>query len=212
MGEIPDLNLFMMCHQLEASALTTLSPEYTIRSSRPDELGIWKAFPFDTPEEAVENEQFMTDFFLTAYAGREDQFFERTKFVCDARDVPVATGMIWPSYRELTTVHWFKVVLSHEGRGIGRALLSELMQQVPLDDYPVYLHTQPGSYRAIKLYSDFGFRVIVNENTGTRPNDYVEALRHLEAVMPPREFRRLDTVVAPRRFEEVLARHSTIEF
>jgi GNAT superfamily N-acetyltransferase len=212
MDEIPDLNLFMMCERLDPDALAPLPSGYTIRSSRPDELDVWKAFPFDTPEEAAANEQFMTDFFATVYGGREDEFFARTKFVCDEQDVPIATCMIWKSYGELTTVHWFKVLLPYEGRGLGRGLLSELMQSVAPEDYPVYLHTQPGSYRAIKLYHDFGFRILVNERTGTRPNEYAESMRHLEAVMPPEEFRRLETAVAPARFEEVLARHPTVEF
>jgi GNAT superfamily N-acetyltransferase len=210
--EIPDLNLFMMCGRLDPSALAPLPSGYTLRSCRPDELAVWKAFPFDTPAEAAANEQFMTDFFATAYGGREAEFFERTTFVCDDRDVPVATCMIWESYRELTTVHWFKVLRAYEGKGIGRGLLSALMRDVAPGDYPVYLHTQPGSYRAIKLYSDFGFRVLVNERTGTRPNEYEESLRHLRAVMPPEEFARLQTAVAPARFEEVLHRHPTVEF
>jgi GNAT superfamily N-acetyltransferase len=210
--EIPDLNLFMMCEQLDASALAPLPPGYTMRSSRPDELSVWKAFPFDTPAEAAANEQFMTDFFATAYGGREDEFFARTKFVCDENDVPIATCMIWKAYGELTSVHWFKVLPPYEGQGIGRGLLSVLMREIATGDYPVYLHTQPGSYRAIKLYSDFGFRILVNERTGTRPNEYEESLRHLRAVMPPEEYARLQTAVAPARFEQVLRRHPTIEF
>jgi GNAT superfamily N-acetyltransferase len=154
----------------------------------------------------------MTDFFATAYGGREERFFEQCRFVCDDRDRPIATGMIWPAYGELTTVHWFKVLLPYEGKGIGRGLLSELMRQVTPAAYPVYLHTQPGSFRAIKLYSDFGFRIVVNERTGTRPNEYVESLRHLEQVMPPADFARLQTATAPPTFEEVLARQTTVEF
>jgi GNAT superfamily N-acetyltransferase len=212
MDEIPDLNLFMMCERLEAAALAPMPDGYTIRSSRPDELDIWKAFPFDTPSEAAEHSPFMDQFFATVYRGREDEFFAATKFVCDARDTPVATGAIWKAYLELTTVHWFKVRKSLEGRGIGRGLLSDLMRPLPRDAYPVYLHTQPGSFRAIKLYSDFGFRILVNEQTGTRSNDHVEAMRYLKEAMPPEAYAGLRTAVAPARFEQVLASHSTVEF
>jgi ribosomal protein S18 acetylase RimI-like enzyme len=211
MDEIPDLNVFMMCERLETAALSTMPDGYTTRSCRPEELDLWKAFPFDTPEEAAEYRPFMDEFFATVYGGKEDAFFAATTFVCDADDTPVATCAIWKSYGELTAVHWFKVRPWLEGRGIGRALLSELMRPLPADDYPVYLHTQPGSYRAIKLYSDFGFRIIVNERTGSRPNDYAEAMHHLRDAMPPEAYASLRTATAPVHFEEVLARHPTVE-
>jgi ribosomal protein S18 acetylase RimI-like enzyme len=207
MAEIPDLNVFMMCEQLERGALSTLPSGYTIRSMRPDELDVWKAFPFDSAEEAAEHRPFMDRFFADVYETQAESFFVATKFVCDAQDTPVATCAIWRSYGELTAVHWFKVRKSLEGHGLGRALLSELMRPLAPDDYPVYLHTQPGSFRAIKLYSDFGFRILVNERTGSRTNDHVEALRHLCDVMPPAAFAGLRTAVAPPHFEDVLARH-----
>lgn len=210
-GEIPDLNVFMMCEHLDRSALATMPAGYSIRSMQPDELDVWKAFPFDTSAEAAEHERFMDDFFADVYRPRSDEFFEATTFVCDSDGAPIATCAIWKAYGELTAVHWFKVRPSHEGRGIGRALLSHLLRPLPAGDYPVYLHTQPGSYRAIKLYSDFGFRILVNEHTGSRRNDHVEAMRHLRAVMPPADVARLRTAFAPARFEEVLAGQATIE-
>jgi ribosomal protein S18 acetylase RimI-like enzyme len=211
MAEIPDLNVFMMCEQLERGALTALPAGSTIRSMRPDELDVWKAFPADTAEEAAELRPFMDRFFADVYEARADAFFAATKFVCDARDVPVATGAIWRSYGELTAVHWFKVRKHLESHGIGRALLSELLGPLTAADYPVYLHTQPGSFRAIKLYSDFGFRILVNARTGSRTNDHAEALRHLEQVMPPAAFAALRTAVAPQHFEDVLAAHPVDE-
>jgi ribosomal protein S18 acetylase RimI-like enzyme len=210
--EIPDLNVFMMCERLDTTALSTMPPGYVTRSMRPDELDVWKAFPFDTPAEVAEYGPFMDEFFASVYRGREEAFFAATRFVCDADDRPVATCAIWKAYGALTTVHWFKTLPALEGRGIGRALLSELMRALAPDDYPVYLHTQPGSFRAIKLYSDFGFRILVNERTGTRPNDHAAAMRYLEAAMPPDDFARLQTAVAPAHFEDVLSHETTVEF
>jgi hypothetical protein len=45
--EIPDMNIFMMCEALNHNSLTELPTSYSIRSCRPDELGIWKTMPFD---------------------------------------------------------------------------------------------------------------------------------------------------------------------
>ena len=45
--EILDKNIFMMCETLNRNALSELSASYSVRNCRPDELGIWKAMPFD---------------------------------------------------------------------------------------------------------------------------------------------------------------------
>lgn len=95
---VADLNVFMMCERLVSSALSALPCGYTIRSSRPDELDLWKAFPFDTAADAEANGSHMTTYFNDVYAGREAAFFEATKFLCDIDDIPIATGVIWQAF------------------------------------------------------------------------------------------------------------------
>ena len=68
--EIPDLNLFMMCKQLNSNALSELSDVVHIRNCRKNELDIWKDMPFDDPKEAKENREFMTDYFATVYTNK----------------------------------------------------------------------------------------------------------------------------------------------
>src|SRR5262245_46912415 len=93
--EIPDKNIFMMCDALNKRALSDLSGEFTVRHCRRNELSIWKAFPFDDEETAKGYESFMTSFFNETYRNDQELFFEKTLFVCDERDQPVATCMIW---------------------------------------------------------------------------------------------------------------------
>src|SRR5690606_36761185 len=57
--EIPDYNIFMMCEQLNENALTELNTDYYFRNCRPNELEIWKAFPFDSETVPDEYEDFM---------------------------------------------------------------------------------------------------------------------------------------------------------
>lgn len=210
--EIPDKNVFMMCKTLNRDALSELPVGYFLRNCRPDELDIWKAMPFDSSELAKEHKGFMTDFFKTAYSGKEDLFFAKTFFVCDQQDKPVATCFIWKAYNEFNTVQWFKVLKEYEGQGIGRALLSVLMRDLKTEDYPVYLHTQPSSFRAIKLYSDFGFVLLSGNKFGSRKNDLDEYLPILEEFMPNEYFRKLKVAPAPQEFERILDKYDTIEF
>ena len=148
--EIPDKNIFMMCKTLNKAALVTMPIGFYIRNCRPNELGIWREMPFDNLEEAKEYEGFMKDFFETTYGGKEDLFFQNTLFVCDESGEPIGTCLLWKSYKEFNTIHWLKIKKGYEGLGIGRALLSIILKGLKEEDYPVYLHTQPGSYRAIK--------------------------------------------------------------
>jgi ribosomal protein S18 acetylase RimI-like enzyme len=210
--EIPDANIFMMCEALNRNAIRELPAGYYVRNCRHDELDIWKAMPFDRPDLAKEYEGYMTDYFQTTYGGKEELFFSKTLFVCDRRDKPIATCLIWKAYDEFNTIQWFKVVKDCEGSGIGRALLSIVMQQLEVSGYPVYLHTQPSSFRAIKLYSDFGFALLSGDRLGIRNNNLSECLPILKEFMPPAYFRELKIVSPTKEFENVLNKYNTNQF
>lgn len=55
----------------------------------------------------------------------------------------------------------------------------------------IYLHTQPCSYRAIKLYSDFGFCMCKKDTYGTAMNEYTEAIEILKKHMTEETFLKL---------------------
>lgn len=57
----------MMCEQLNKNALTELNTDYYFRNCRPDELEVWKAFPFDSDKVPAEYEGFMTEFIDVSY-------------------------------------------------------------------------------------------------------------------------------------------------
>ncbi|MEZ4680110.1 MAG: GNAT family N-acetyltransferase [Caldilineaceae bacterium] len=210
--EIPDKNLFMICDALEESALSTLPAGYHVRPCRRAELDLWKAIHFDDPATAAAYRAYMTDYFDRVYASKADLFFQTCLFVCNLEDKPIATAFIWKAYDRFQTVHWFKVINAYEGRGIGRALLSAIMRDLRADDYPVYLHTQPGSYQAIKLYSDFGFKLLSDPVIGHRQNDLAECLPILERYMPPAFFNQLQITQAPADFLEELATFTDEQF
>lgn len=209
---LPDKNIFMICQKLNLNALSKLSPEYHIRNCREDELNIWKDMPFDDPEEAKKYRDYMTDFFSRVYAKKGNLFYERCLFVCDHSDRPIATAFVWKAYDEFNTIHWLKVLKGYEGKGIGRALLSIIMKALQEKDYPVYLHTQPDSYRAIKLYSDFGFELLSDPIIGNRKNDLEECWPILEKYMTSLDFKKLKTTKAPSYFLRKLESEKVNEF
>lgn len=197
---IPDCNLFMMCETLTEAALTKVPEGYHIRFCRETEVDLWKAIHFDTESEAKENRAYMDSFFGRVYAPRGDLFFRTCLFICDENDRPLGTCLAWKVFGCATTIHWFKVHKFSEGKGLGRALLSEVMRRLSREDYPVFLHTQPSSFRAIKLYSDFGFSMLTDAQVGHRSNDLAVALPHLERLMPKGAFEGLRFAQAPEWF------------
>nr|WP_296464171.1 GNAT family N-acetyltransferase [uncultured Acetatifactor sp.] len=206
-------NLFMMCEKVNQNAFSELPLGYKIRLCRKDELSIWKAFPFDSDKEAREYESFMTEYFNKVYAPKGNLFFEKCTFVTEEQtDKPVATCFAWKSYECITTIHWLKTLKKYENKGIGRSLLSVIMSKLEPKDYPIYLHTQPESFLAIKLYSDFGFCLLNNPQVGTRTNDLETSLPYLKDKMTETAYRNLRFTTAPKEFLQAVNKSEFAEF
>ena len=202
----------MMCEQLNKNALTELNAEYHFRNCRPDELENWKAFPFDSSTVPVEYENFMNEFIEVSYSYDMKLFFQNTLFICNQDDRPIATCLHWKAYGKFNSIHWLKTLKTHEGQGLGRALLSEIMKKFDLNDYPIYIHTQPSSFRAIKLYADFGFKLLKGGQLGTRINELEKCLPILKEFMPQKDFERLRVIDTPVPFIKKLLNLKTIQF
>ena len=210
--EIPDSNIFMMCEQINEHALTDLNPDYFFRNCQPEELELWKGFPFDSDIVPPEYEDFMNQIIHDSYSRDMDTFFQNTLFVCNKEGTPVATCSYWKAYSKINTIHWFKTRKAYEGKGIGRALLSAIMRRFDRKDYPIYLHTQPGSFRAIKLYSDFGFQLLRGGQIGTRMNELEKYLPILKEFMSKKDFEGLKIIDTPNELITLLESETTVQF
>ena len=207
-ANVSQRDLFMMCEQMNSEAVSALPDGYRARNCRRDELDVWMRMQFDDPCEAEKELPFMADYFSRVYESNKDLFFQSCLFVCDKCDNPIGTVFIWKIYEEFNTLHWLKVRKEYENRGIGRALLSIVLRGLQAQDYPVYLHTHPANFRAIKLYSDFGFRLLSDPVIGCRPNGLQESLPFLQRYMTKEAFRNLKVVEAPRPFLKKLEKET----
>ena len=209
---IPDLNIFMMCEKLNENALKEIPNGFHIRTCRKDELQIWKEFPFDNEEDKKQYLEYMTEYFNSVYEPYGDLFYNLCLFICDENDKPIATCFAWKAYDNFYTIHWLKVLKGYEGKGLGRAILSEVMKQIPNNEYPIYLHTQPGSFRAIKLYSDFGFSILTDEYIGDRKNQFEESIPYLEYFMGTDNFKKLTFKKSDGKFSEMASTYKRHQF
>jgi len=201
--DIPDLNIFMMCDYLNQDALRDIPKGFYVRTCKPEELDVWKAFPFDNDDDKKSYYDYMTEYFNSVYLEKKEEFYLKCLFLCEEKtDKPVSTCFIWKAYNKINTIHWFKTIKEYEGRGLGRALLSYIMSSLDKIEYPIFLHTQPGSFRAIGLYSSFGFKIVTNDIIGYRENHYKESLPILKQFMTPKTFQGLQFTEAPAILDE----------
>ena len=90
-------------------------------------------------------------------------------------------------------LHWLAVVPQYRNKGCARMLITETLKifSQKYGNQAIYLHTQPSSYQAIKLYNDFGFNIAKEDCYGHTVNEYAEAMEILERVMDNKAFERL---------------------
>ena len=181
-------NLFMQCDEPNRNAFSSLPKGFTPRLCRRDELIIWK-----TMWAQGKYMDFVNYYYGRVYAPFEDEFLRRCMFAVDENDKPIATAGTWLSYGEIDTVLWLYTLPEYEERGIGRGLFSDVLKNAT---FPLYVHTHPIASRAIKLYSDFGFKLIIDSIVGYRENNLQESLIYLKEVLPEKDYANLKTTKA----------------
>lgn len=138
---------------------------------------------FDSAGEAIR-------YFRQTYMPLPDELGKRLLFVENERGEAVGTIMCWWDYtgvRRDPSVHWFAVKRGFQGLGLGKALVAAcLREMIRLEgDRDIYLHTQTWSYKAVRLYSRFGFEIVRDETFGSYANDYDRAMPILDMLLKP---------------------------
>jgi ribosomal protein S18 acetylase RimI-like enzyme len=209
--QLPEDNIFMYCNKINKEAFTILTDEYNFRYLYKTELEIWKSLPFD--DNYTETyEDFMTDYYNNVYKIRENEFYNKCIVVCNKNDEIIGSCFLWKLDEKINTLHWLKVKKEYEGKGIGRALISKILENIRKTDLPIFLHTQPGSYRAIKLYSDFGFKIITNDKIGNRINNIDKCITKLIENIPEKYFRKIKYIKVSKRYLDIFEEKNLNDF
>lgn len=128
--------------------------------------------------------------FIGAYGQDLPALKERCGFIREnASGRAVSACNTWYDTREgsrISSLSWLVTHPACQGLGLGRAMLLYTMERYrALGGYPVYLHTQPWSYRAIWLYHQAGFHLCKEDTFGQYPNDYPRAVEVLRGLLNP---------------------------
>ena len=209
--QLPEENIFMYCDKVNEGAFTKLTNDYNFRYLYRTELEIWKSLPFDS-DYTEANKLYMADYYNRAYKIRENEFYAKCVVVCNKDNEIIGSCFLWKLDEKINTLHWLKIKKEYEGKGIGRALISKVLENIEEIDLPVFLHTQPGSYRAIKLYCDFGFKIISNEKIGNRINNIDKCITKLEENMPKKYFKKIRYIKLSGEYLDIIEEKGLNDF
>ena len=141
---------------------------------------------FATYEEAVR-------YFAEKYIVENDS--EKIIFLLDDTGQTIGSCISWTDERygeKVNSLHWLIVNDAYQGKGLGRALCTEAMNRFYLcNQKPIYIHTQPWSWKAIMLYISLGFRLQKTDVFSAYTNQYNEAMLTLKTVLPREQYLKL---------------------
>lgn len=156
---IPYIPLSMSHHDLGMSPVVPLPQGYSLRLFRPGDGEHWAAITVDAGEFATKAEAL--DYFNGHFGAHLHLLPERCLFLLDDSGCPVGTATGWfidedPAVGRL---HWVAIARPHQGRGLCRPLVAASMGLMRrLGHEKAMLTTQPKSWKAIKVYLDFGWK------------------------------------------------------
>nr|MBR4279832.1 bifunctional phosphoribosyl-AMP cyclohydrolase/phosphoribosyl-ATP diphosphatase HisIE [Clostridia bacterium] len=190
---IPYYNIIMRCDRILPMEIK-LPEGYTIRTYQPGDETAWADMEcaigeFTDREAALKlfTERYLADASLTDHI-----------FFAVAPDGKIAGSAIaWehdPRGMGIRVLHWVVVAQEHQRKGLGKALCQTCLRLFRREDnaLPVYLHTQPWSWKAILLYIKLGFKLQPKDSFYGYENQYAQAMETLKAIVTPEQYAKME--------------------
>ena len=126
-------------------------------------------------DSAAEAEAYFTEKYL-----QDPCLFPNILFALDKDHAVVGSCIAWQDMqgnRRVSSLHWLVVDERYQGIGLGRALATAVMNiYAEHGALPVYIHTQPWSWKAILLYLSLGFKLQKTDTFSHYENEYEKAI------------------------------------
>ena len=139
---------------------------------------------FDSLEEAE-------NYFVATYM-QEQALLSNILFLLDEEKSVVGSCIAWQDKRKdsyVSSLHWLIVDEKYHGMGLGKALCCATMNIFEEHkNFPVYIHTQPWSWKAIFLYLSLGFKLQKAVTFSHYENEYYKAMAELERIVTAEQF------------------------
>lgn len=145
---------------------------------------------FESLEEA---EQYFTETYL-----QDPALFGNLLFLLNEENTVIGSCIAWQDKRGdslVSSLHWLVVDEKYHGRGLGKALCCAVMNIYEAQGkFPVYIHTQPWSWKAIFLYLSLGFKLQKTDTFSHYVNEYDKAMTELKKIVTEEQFSLLQTL------------------
>ena len=138
-------------------------------------------------DSAAEAEKYFIETYL-----QKAESFPNILFVMNRDHAIIGSCIAWQDMRGINSVsslHWLVVDERYQGIGLGRALGTAVMNlYAKRRGFPVYIHTQPWSWKAILLYISLGFKLQKTDTFSHYKNEYEKAMLELGKIVTPEQY------------------------
>ena len=192
--KIPFYNIILRCD----NPLTTapiLRSDYRFRMYQNGDEQKWAQLEYEAGDFNSVNEA--EQYFLSTYCSKNAlDITERCVFAVDENNKIVGSCIAWRDLKGdefVASLHWLIVSPQHQGKGIGKALCQKVIQIFNTkNEFPIYIHTQPWSYKAIILYVHQGFQIQKTDSFSHYENQFDFAMGALKKILPKNQYEELE--------------------
>ena len=192
---IPFYNLILRCDEITPAA-AVLPQGFFLRAYQSGDERHWAELEYAIGDFASREEA--ERYFAEKYLPYEAELRRRSWFVFAEDGTPAGSCIAWQDPRggeTAASLHWMVVASRFRRRGIGRALCQTVLNfYAEQGETPVYIHTQPWSWKAVLLYGSLGFRIRKTDTFARYENQFPQAMETLARVLPEETFRRIEAL------------------
>ncbi|MDY3855204.1 MAG: GNAT family N-acetyltransferase [Butyribacter sp.] len=187
--DIPYKSIIMRCDAINSDAYSEVPECFSIVKYNSQMKAVWCEIQKSAGQFVGYIDDDIVAYFEKKFVYEKSEIEERCFFLRDNIDgTYVGTCCAWFSEKEgklVPVLHWLAVVPSYRNKGCARILITHILKyfEQNCEQQVIYLHTQPASYKAIKLYNDFGFNITMRDSYGDAINEYEGAMEILKEVM-----------------------------
>jgi ribosomal protein S18 acetylase RimI-like enzyme len=162
-----NIPVVMLLEDLENLPKYELPNGFSFRNFREGDKKIWAevemaAGEFTDPQKGIE--QFELEF-----ERHTEELKQRFLLLENDKGESVGTAMGWFDdnflFEGYGRVHWVGIRPDYQGKGLAKPLVSRTMEIIKARHKKCYLTTQTESFKAIKIYLDFGFVPYLKDET-----------------------------------------------